>query len=452
MERILIVDDEERMRAVVGAFLEERGFEVKEADCGKAAIKAAGDFRPHVIVMDLVMPDISGIEAMAEILKFLPDCKVIFVTAFGTIESAVDAMKQGAYDYITKPFRNDDLLMRIERALETIRLQDQVQILQDQLDEKYGLDNIVGASPPMRKVFDLVRRAAPRDVTVFITGETGTGKELIARAIHRHSRRRNKRFVAINCSAIPESLIESELFGHEKGAFTDAKARRIGKFEEADGGTLFLDEVCYLSPQAQLKLLRAIQEREITRVGGTGSIGVDVRIVCATSQDPLKLVREGKFKEELFYRLNVFPIRIPPLRDRKEDIPALVEHFVRKYNKVLGTSISGVTEEAMELLEGYNWPGNVRELENVVQNAMLMAEGSFIRPENLPPRLRGVPGEEAEEGEMSLSEIVESIERRVIQRVLREEGGNKTKAARRLGISRQTLINKMAAYGIDEKP
>ena len=286
----------------------------------------------------------------------------------------------------------------------------------------------------MREVFDLVLRAAPRDVTVLITGETGTGKELIAKAIHRHSGRGGK-FVAINCSAIPEGLIESELFGHERGAFTDAKGRKVGKFEEADGGTLFLDEVCYLSPQAQLKLLRAIQEREITRLGGKGSVKVDVRIVCATSQDPLEMVRQGRFKEELYYRLNVFPIHVPPLRERREDIPLLVEHFVGKYNGILGTQVVGVSEEAMGLLLGYDWPGNVRELENIIQNAMILAEQGTITEEHLPPRVKGIPEVRIREDGPTLEKVVRSVECRLIRRVLKEEGGCKTKAALRLGLS-----------------
>ncbi|RKY58888.1 MAG: sigma-54-dependent Fis family transcriptional regulator [Candidatus Latescibacterota bacterium] len=446
MERVLIVDDEDRMRKILKVFLEDKGFEVEEADCGRAAVETSRRFRPQVVVMDLVMPDMSGIDAMTEVFKFLPDCKVIFITAYGSVDSAVEAMKKGAYDYITKPFKNDDLLMRIERALEEVRLRGQVEVLKGKLDQRYGLDEIVGVSSCMREVFDLVLRAAPRDVTVLITGETGTGKELIAKAIHRHSGRGGK-FVAINCSAIPEGLIESELFGHERGAFTDAKGRKVGKFEEADGGTLFLDEVCYLSPQAQLKLLRAIQEREITRLGGKGSVKVDVRIVCATSQDPLEMVRQGRFKEELYYRLNVFPIHVPPLRERREDIPLLVEHFVGKYNGILGTQVVGVSEEAMGLLLGYDWPGNVRELENIIQNAMIMAEEGIITPDDLPERIRGAGRMVGKD--VGLKEAVEDVEKRLIQKVLREEGGNKTRAAKRLGISRQTLLNKMAAYGIE---
>ena len=448
MNRILIADDEEKIRRVVVAFLQDRGYDVKEADCGRTAVRAAEDFWPQVVLMDLAMPDINGIEAMSQIHRFLPGCKVIFITAYGSIESAVEAMRKGAFDYITKPFRNDDLLLRIQKALKVAELEDRVERLEDQLADRYSFSNIIGDSAPMKQVLELVRRVMGKDTTVFIIGETGTGKELVARSIHHHGPRKNGRFVAINCAAIPESLVEDELFGHEKGAYTGASSRRAGRFEEADGGTLFLDEICKLSPQAQPKLLRVLQEREITRIGGSGTLQVDVRIICATSRDPLEEVKAGKFMEELYYRLNVFPIRLPPLRDRKEDIPALVDYFIPRFNRTLGTSVVGIAQEAMELLKSYNWPGNVRELENTIHNSVLMAEEDVIKAEHLPLRIQGVRESGGKRGQMNLAEMLSDVERRTILRVLAEEGGNRTRAARRLGISRQTLITKIQAYGI----
>ncbi len=448
MSRVLIADDEEKIRRVVGAFLQDRGYDVKEADCGRTAVREAGDFQPQVILMDLSMPDINGIETMNQILQFLPGCKVIFITAYGSIESAVAAMGKGAFDSITKPFRNDDLLLRIQKAFKVAELEERVERLEDQLADRYSFSNIIGDSAPMKQVLELVRKVMGKDTTVFILGETGTGKELIARTIHHHSPRRGGRFVALNCAAIPETLVEDELFGHEKGAYTGASSKRMGRFEETDGGTLFLDEVCELSFQAQPKLLRVLQEREITRIGGSGTISVDVRIICATSRDLLERVKAGKFMEELYYRLNVFPIRLPPLRERKEDIPALVDYFIPQFKRALGTLVIGIAEEAMELLEGYSWPGNVRELENAVQQSMLMAEEAVIEPTHLPLKIQGVPETEPKREQITLAGLLGDVERRTIFRVLGEEGGNRTRAARRLGISRQTLITKIQVYGI----
>ncbi|MCK4417144.1 MAG: sigma-54-dependent Fis family transcriptional regulator [Candidatus Latescibacteria bacterium] len=448
MSRVLIADDEEKIRRVVGAFLQDRGYDVKEADCGRTAVRVAGDFQPQVILMDLSMPDINGIETMNQILQFLPGCKMIFITAYGSIESAVAAMGKGAFDYITKPFRNDDLLLRIQKAFKVAELEERVERLEDQLTDRYSFSNIIGDSVPMKQVLELVRKVMGKDTTVFITGETGTGKELIARTIHHHSPRRGGKFVAINCAAIPETLVEDELFGHEKGAYTGASSKRMGRFEEADGGTLLLDEVCELSPPAQPKLLRVLQEREITRIGGTGTVPVDVRVICATSRDLLEWVKAGKFMEELYYRLNVFPIRLPPLRERKEDISALVDYFIPKFKRTLGTSVVGIADDAMEMLKSYNWPGNVRELENAVQHSMLMAEGTVIEPEHLPLKIQGVPESRGKKEQITLAEMLSEVERRTILRVLGEEGGNRTRAARRLGISRQTLITKIQAYEI----
>ena len=448
MDTILIVDDEERIRTVLGAFLEDRGFRVEEADCGERVLGVAREAEPEVILMDLSMPGMDGIETMTQIGRVLPQSKTIIMTAYGSIESAVDAMKRGAYDYITKPLRNEDLLIRIQRALETIRLERKVEVLEDQLVEKYGFEHIVGQSGAMDAVFGMAQKVAARDVTVFLTGESGTGKELIARAMHRHSPRKDRPFVPINCGAIPENLIENEFFGHEKGAYTDAKERKIGKFEQAEGGALFLDEVCELPLSAQTKLLRAIQEKEITRIGGQGTIPVDVRIICATNRDPWKRVQEGTFREDLYYRLNVFPIHVPPLRERPEDIAPLVDHFVGRFNALLRTSVAGVSDEAMALLRDCDWPGNVRELENTLQHAVLMADEGYIKKEDLPPRVRGASDDLAGGEEPSLGKILENVERRTIRRVLHEEHGNRTRTAQRLRISRQTLLTKIEAYGL----
>ena len=421
---------------------------MEHADSGERGIEVAREFRPDVVLMDLSLPGIDGIEATTRIREVVPEAETIMMTAYGTIESAVEAMRKGAYDYLTKPFDNDALVLKIKRVLERKHLSREVETLKDQLNRRYAFENIVAMSGTMQAVFEMVRRASKTDVTVLVEGESGTGKELIVRALHHHSRRKDKPFVAVNCAALPANLIENELFGHEKGAFTDATQRYIGKFEQANGGTLFLDEIAELPLEAQAKLLRAVQEREIVRIGGTKTIPVDVRLVAATNRDAEALIEEGRLRRDLYYRLNVVSIKIPPLRERKEDIPLLADHFIARFAGEIERPISGVSEEAMRLLNAYDWPGNVRELENVIQGAMVMAKSDFLRTGDLPLRIQTVEGDR---GELrgTLAEVLAQVERRVIGEALRIEGSNRTRTAKRLGITRKTLLSKIEAYGLE---
>jgi len=448
MDRVLIIDDERRIRMILRRLLRDEGYDVEDAASGERGIEVAREFRPDVVLMDLSLPGMDGIEAMATIREFVPETETIMMTAYGTIESAVEAMRKGAYDYLTKPFDNDALVLKIKRLLERKHLSREVETLKDQLNQRYAFENIVAVSGAMQAVFEMVRRASKTDVTVLVEGESGTGKELIVRALHHHSRRKDKPFVPVNCAALPTHLIENELFGHEKGAFTDATERYIGKFEQASGGTLFLDEIVELPSEAQAKLLRAVQEREITRIGGTKTIPVDVRMVAATNQDMETSIEEGRLRRDLYYRLNVVSIKIPPLRERKEDIPLLVDHFIARFAGEIERPLSGVSEEAIRLLNAYDWPGNVRELENVLQGAMVMAKDDFLRTEDLPLRIQTV---EADRGEFrgTLAEVVAQVERRLIGEALRIEGSNRTRTAKRLGITRKTLLNKIEGYGLE---
>jgi len=450
--RVLIVDDEAKIRSILTRILKDEGYQVRDASSGEEAIQLARDFHPDVILMDLRMPGMNGIDSMVEIRRFLPCCMTIILTAYGTIPSAVEAVKRGAYDYLTKPFDNDELLLVIRRAVEHLRLSREVESLREQLREKYSFENIIGVSAAMQEVFELMHRVLPTDVTVLIQGESGTGKELVARALHYHGPRQNKPWVVVNCGAIPANLIESEFFGHERGAFTDAREQRIGKFEQANGGTLFFDEIGELSPDAQVKLLRVLQEKEITRVGGRETIPVDVRIIAATNKNLEEEVKKGSFREDLFYRISVFTISIPPLRERREDIPPLVEHFLQKYSQKLGVGPMRISREAMELLEDYPWPGNVRELENVIQRAMILCKKGTIIKEDLPLRIQGYAEEETLGERVGLEErikrLTEQLEREIILRTLEKCGGNRTQTARELQISRKTLFNKMRRYGI----
>lgn len=451
MDRVLIIDDERRIRLILSRLLRDEGYEVEVAASGEQGIEGARDFRPDVVLMDLSLPGMDGIEGMAAIREFVPEAETIMMTAYGTIESAVEAMRKGAYDYLTKPFDNDALVLKIKRLLERKHLSEEVETLKDQLNRRYAFENIVAVSGAMQAVFEMVGRASKTDVTVLVEGESGTGKELIVRALHHHSRRKDQPFVAVNCAALPTHLIENELFGHEKGAFTDATERYIGKFEQASGGTLFLDEIVELPPEAQAKLLRAVQEREITRIGGTKTIPVDVRLVAATNRDMEALMEEGRFRRDLYYRLNVVSIKIPPLRERREDIPLLVDHFIGRFAGAVERPVSGVSDEVMRLLNAYNWPGNVRELENVIQGAMVMAKDDFLRAGDLPLRIRTA---EADRGAFrgTLAEVVAQVERRVIGEALRMEGSNRTRTAERLGITRKTLLSKIKAYGLESSP
>ena len=451
MDRILVVDDERKIRTILARLLRDEGYEVADADSGPEAMEVAKAFRPDLVLMDLSMPGMDGIEAMAAISESVPGAETIIMTAYGSIESAVEAMRRGARDYLTKPFDNDELLLRIAHLLERKHLRREVDALKEELNRRYAFENIVAVSGEMQTIFEIMQRVSGTDVTVLIEGESGTGKELIVRAIHQHSARSEGPFVPINCAALPLNLIENELFGHEKGAFTDATERYVGKFEQADGGTLFLDEITELPPEAQAKLLRAIQEREITRIGGDRSIPVDVRLVAVTNRNLDALMEEGSFRRDLYFRINVVSIRIPPLRARKEDIPVLVDHFLGLFNERLGTSISGVSEEVSELFRVYDWPGNVRELENVLQGALVVARDRILHVADLPLRMQTMSQMREEKGRSgTLADMVERLERRVISEALKAEGGNRTRTAGRLGITRKTLLAKIGAYRLED--
>jgi DNA-binding NtrC family response regulator len=438
--RVLVVDDERHQRDILQMILEAEGYEAVTAGNARQAREAAARAPFDVALTDLKMPDTNGIALLEQLLTAQPSVLVILMTAHGTIGSAVEAMRKGAFDYLTKPLERDELLIVLRRAIERGQLVRENRMLHEQLRDRFRLENIVGAHGSMQNVFRVVHKVAASASTVLIYGESGTGKELIARALHHQSDRRERPFQAVNVAALPESILEAELFGYEKGAFTGADARKVGLFEQASGSTLFLDEVGDLKRDLQVKLLRALQEREILRVGGTERVPVDVRIVAATNQDLERAVREGRFREDLYYRLNVIPIVLPPLRDRRTDIPPLVEHFLMKYAPA-GRQ-KEVSEQALSILMSYDWPGNVRELESVIERALLLSEGEQITPEDLPAAVRtGVGGPR---GLLSL-EIPESgidleaLERGLIVKALDKAEGNVSRAARLLGLSRRTL-------------
>lgn len=448
---ILVVDDDVEMRELLRDVLTDRGHRVGVAQDGKEALKAMSERDYPVVLTDLRMGGMPGDELLSEIKHSYPDTNVIVMTAFGSVESAIEAMKLGAYDYLTKPVKTDEVVLTIEKALREAALRREVNTLRRAVHKEYSFHQILGKSKPMQEVFDLIRRVADSTTNVLITGESGTGKELAAKAIHYNSPRREGPFVPVNCAAIPEPLLESELFGHVRGAFTDAKTDKRGLFEEASGGTLFLDEISELPLLLQAKLLRAIQEREIRRVGATRSVSVDVRIIAATNLALAEEVKAKKFREDLFYRLNVIEIRMPPLRERREDIPLLVEAFLKKCAEASKKPVRGIGESALALMMDYPWPGNVRELENVVERALTLARTERILPEDLPPTIRGARGDrrildEAAERTLPLHDV----EKEYIQRILEKTGGNKYQAAQVLGIDRKTLYRKLAE--IEGKP
>ncbi len=455
--RVLIIDDEASIRSILSALLKKNGYYVQTADSGRSGLDVYAQFKPAVILLDLKMPGIDGMGVMEVLDKRLKaDCKTIIMTAHGEVRSAVEAMKKGAFDYLEKPFDNDELLAIISRAVEMVTLKRRVRELEDQLEETYRFENIVGVSDKMKSTFALMRRFADTDGTVLVYGESGTGKELIVRAIHQAGKRKSGPFVVVNCGAIPSNLIESEFFGHEAGSFTDAKELRLGKFESADGGTLFLDEIGELTLQAQVKLLRVIEEGSFSRVGSNEQIAVDVRVMSATNRNLAKMVEEGKFREDLYWRLNVLSLNICPLRERKEDIPLLVEQFIERYSAPLGIEQPSVSEKTIELLMAYEWPGNVRELQNCLYSAITVAEGPTIEPADLPRRIYSDSNASESagmiSGRISLAEAAAQAttkaEREAINKALSETGGNREKAAELLGIGRKTLYRKLRHYGI----
>ena len=449
MERILIVDDEKNYLVVLSALLSGEGYEVVTASQGAGALVMVEEEEPDLVITDMRMPGMSGLELIKQLKERAVDLPIIVMTAYGTVENAVEAMKSGAVDYITKPFENQNLLLTIERALKMRRLLTQNRLLRQELGRDPGSFSIVGASRAMGEVLSLVDKVAATKATVLITGESGTGKELIARAIHSRSPRAEEAFVAVNCMALSETLLESELFGHEKGSFTGAMGRRKGRFEVANQGTLFLDEIGELPTSVQVKLLRVLQERTFERVGGSTPIQVDVRIVAATNKDLEKEVERGGFRDDLYYRLNVVRLQLPPLRDRPEDLPALVAHFVQKYAAEVGRTAPTISPEAMDRLYQYSWPGNIRELENALERAVILS-GQEIRPSDLPLEVRpekGGSGLELPEG-ISINQAVEELEMRMIQRALHQANGVAAHAAEALGLTKSNLAYKIKKYGL----
>ncbi|MGA8893615.1 MAG: sigma-54 dependent transcriptional regulator [Anaeromyxobacteraceae bacterium] len=462
MAHVLIVDDETNIRRVLAAMLKRDGYEVTAAADGEQAVAAMHRAPVDVVVTDLVMPRMGGLDLLRHVASAHPDVPVIMITAHGTVDTAVEAMKAGAFDYITKPFDQEDLRKVVAKAV-------RAKVLEGQHVHPPAGDGerppLVGQSPAMRAVYDVIARVADSPSTVLITGESGTGKELVAQAIHRGSSRRTQPLIKVNCAAIPKDLVESELFGYEKGAFTGAVGSKPGRFELADGGTLFLDEIGEIPVEMQVKLLRALQESEFERVGGIKTLRVDVRLIAATNRDLEALIADGRFREDLFYRLNVVPIALPPLRDRREDIPLLVQHFIEKYDRRLGKKVERVDEAAMEVLVGYGWPGNIRELENVMERSVLFADGPLVTVAQLPGTLRertagaaipvaavGAIGAIAAPSGASMKDIVRQaqseLERTLISRALEETDGNVTRAAKKLQISRKSLQVKMKELGL----
>lgn len=451
-EKILIVDDEDKIRFVLTCLLEEKGYRIKSSGDGEEAVIAAEEFLPDLILMDLEMPKMGGLDSFRVLKEKGIEGKVIILTAYGTIPSAVEAMRLGAFDYITKPFVGDELLIVIERALGQDRIERELAQARDRLEEKFSVAGIITNNPEMKKLLETVKRISPADATVLITGESGTGKELFANAIHQHSRRKNKPFIALNCGALPVNLIESELFGYKKGAFTGANAVKRGLVEQADGGTLFLDEIGEMGPDSQVKLLRFAQSGEFLPVGGTEAKRVDVRLIAASNRHLEEAVDKGKFRADLFYRLNVVAIRIPPLKDRIEDIPLLTDHFLKKYGRELGKENYSFSSEAMEALQLHSWPGNVRELENAVHSALVMAFESPVGVKALPVSITDAAGVVKPLKGDTLQDMVatsqEMVERRAIIEALNACGGNRTKAAKQLAIGRNTLLRRMKKYKI----
>jgi DNA-binding NtrC family response regulator len=422
--------------------------DVREASDGPAALEAVRSGDVDVCLLDVRLPGMEGIEVLERLKRLDTGLEVVLVTAVRTVRTAVEAMKLGAYDYLTKPFAVEDLRSVVNRALERRALQREVRYLRDELARHEGFDQLIGRSPAMRRVYEIVRQIADTTATVLITGESGTGKELIARAIHRQGGRRDRPFVAVNCAALPAELLESELFGHERGAFTGAHARKLGKFEVAHTGTLLLDEVGSLRLDLQPKLLRALQEREIERVGGTRAIGVDVRIVAATNADLRQAVAVGRFREDLFYRLHVVPIAVPPLRNRREDVAPLARHFLAKYARQFGKTVTDLSSGALAALERYHWPGNVRELENIVARSVALAGETIVQLDQIPLDVALAPAEATAEDQLNLREARHDVERLLILRALDRARGNQTVAARLLGMHRNTLLVKLAQLGL----
>ena len=454
---VLVVEDSEIFRQTIVEILTQEGFTVEEASSGEQALEKLRQTVYDVLVTDLVLPGKTGLEVLRETIDRFPDIVSIIMTGYATVETAVEAMKIGAYDYLVKPFKVIQLSMMIRKRLEEKRLRFENQDLRNQLTQKYAFDNIIGSGPAMKRVFDRIDAIAGLPSTILIQGETGTGKELIARAIHFNSQRKHQKLVSINCGAIPENLLETELFGHIKGAFTGAIQTRIGKFEQADGGTIFLDEIGNMPGSLQVKLLRVIQEREFDRLGSNAPVKVDVRIIAATSANLRLMVQKGTFRQDLYYRLNVIPIHLPALRDRREDIPLLVQHFLQHYCSKHGFELKTLSPEVLRELMHYEWPGNVRQLENFVERMVaLTTQRTVILPEDLPEEIQFKTdvnfGRQIDipEGGIDFDNVVNDLERDLIMQSLRKTNGNKKMAARLLNLKRTTLIEKMKRVRLDD--
>jgi len=449
--QLMVIDDEENMRHMLSALLTKEGFDVVTAVSGKDGLDKLDKADFDIVLCDIRMPEMDGLAFLKELRRKEQDSTVIMMSAYGTMDTAIEAMKLGAYDYISKPFKPDEIILTLKKVEERERLRRENTLLKKEVRREYSFENIIAKSLGMREIFDIIKKISGYKTTVLLTGESGTGKELISRAIHYNSVCCDSSFIAVNCGAIPENLLESELFGHVKGAFTDAYKDKKGLFEETDKGTLFLDEISELPLKLQVKLLRVLQEEEIRRLGDNRSISVDVRVIAATTKNLSHEVEKGDFRADLFYRLNVLPINIPALRERKEDIPLLVEHFIQKYNQKLGTDIEGITRGALNLLLSYGWPGNVRELENTIERTMVLSESNEIEVELLPPEIRSargstdlsLPGEE-----LSIKKATRAVEQDLISRALEKTNGNHTHAAKLLEISLRTLLYKIKEYRI----
>ncbi len=456
MENILIVDDEKNYPMIIGEVLQEEGYSSMTAASGMEALDILHNELIDLVLTDVKMPGMSGIDLLQKIKEIKPDMPVIVMTAHGSVEKAVEAMQKGAYTFILKPFDNQSLIAHIAKAMSIYKIVQENSLLRDAISSRYSFHNIIGKSKPMQELYEIIKKVAPSNASVLIEGESGTGKELVANSIHYNSQRKNKPLVAVNCSAFAETLLESELFGHEKGAFTGAGSMKKGRFELADNGTLFLDEIGELPTPLQVKLLRVLQEKTVERVGGSDSISVDFRLIAATNKDLEDEVKKGNFREDLYYRLNVVKAVIPPLRDRQEDITLLINHFIKKYTEGSESlsKVTGITPEAAKILFDHQWKGNVRELENVIERAVILSGSDMITPGDLPAQLRqsinstlqleGIP-----EG-VGLAETLAAVEKRMIQRAMKLSGNVQTKAAELLGIGKSGLNQKLKKFNLDK--
>jgi len=452
--RIMVIDDEPLMRITVQDALVAEGYKVSSADTGEKGLTLLRETQADILITDLRLPDLDGIQVLKEVKMISPEIQVIMMTAYGSIDSAVTAMKEGASDYLTKPFAMDELLLIIKRILRMKRLEEENIFLRKKVEERYGLEGLVGKSPQMLKIYELIETVAQTDTTVLIHGESGTGKEVAANAIHLRSPRKNGPFVKVNCAALPETLLESELFGHERGAFTGATKQRKGRFEMANGGTLFLDEIGDISLAVQVKLLRVLQERQFERVGGNETLSVNVRMICATQRDLKEEIRKGSFREDLYYRLNVVPLPLPSLRERREDILLLADHFINKFSRKMGKEITGLSGEAKNILLKYAFPGNIRELENMLERAVALIKGEIIEAYDLPEEVCGQASSIRDickriRGTKPLASATSVFEKEYIQSVLEKTKGKKGQAAELLGISRKTLWEKIKELEIE---